>query len=413
MIHNVRLPEETKTYLWGITRLQIEILCAAAKLSEVAQEDLLSNLCSELGRYISQERAKNITKWLSKQQKTLEKLQIFVQGPQKEKKKLVCNITRDAMSLYNCERNKSLNCLFGGEAPNYQKAARDFLISFYDKLESGIESSLLDENPNQYQKYGREQFFDAYERENPMQYVCAICDEHRPITILRGRRYSEIEHYFPKSIYPHLACHPYNLIPICGACNAAHYNRDPLSRGNGGRRKLGEIFLPYRSESLSLQGLVKFEWTNQLKPKISIEPLPSSDSFEEKLKAFLEIYDVQKRWQERIHQIGEQLWRYMKYYLLAETKQGEKLDVFTVKNALERLLRYFIEDLGANSWNYVLMWYLSHLLVAGIEQAIQKNHSTNALLQSLEDMLTHQRPAPSPRLRAEEVLETSRRLYSP
>ena len=56
--------------------------------------------------------------------------------------------------------------------------------------------------------------------------MCVMCDavafrlaKSTPVAAETIDYYTSIEHYFPKSIYPHLAIHPFNLIPICSAVN--------------------------------------------------------------------------------------------------------------------------------------------------------------------------------------------------
>jgi hypothetical protein len=88
------------------------------------------------------------------------------------------------------------------------------------------------------------------------------------------------------------------------------------------------------------------------------------------------------------------------------------LDVFKVKTILERLLNYFIDDLGATSWDYVLIWYLSYLLVTEIETAIQHHQPPHEvpLIQTLDEII--KKPSPNISPVHEEVLKISRELYN-
>jgi|YNPBryBLVA2012_1023415.scaffolds.fasta_scaffold04344_2 5-methylcytosine-specific restriction endonuclease McrA len=417
MIHEVRLSHETKYYLWQITHLQIDVLACAVQLqSNFTEQELQTALTCKM----SQKRAIRVANWICRHRDTREGLQTFVTGIQCERQGLVDSMQRDVLRLYCGQRDKTLECCFADDRhlPAYQEGAKQFLLAFYEQLSNGIPTDILASNPGNYPRYGREQFFKAYEKANPRQSVCAICDEHRPITIIRGHFHSDIEHYFPKSVYPHLACHPYNLIPICQACNSAHQNKDPL-QGRGcspRRRNLGEVFLPYRNESVRSHGAVIFDGN---KPDLFIvERNNNNNSLSyTRVMAFLEIYDVPQRWQSQIHRIGEQLWRKISHFALAEIEKNEVLDVFKVKTALERLLNYFIEDLGATSWDYVLIWYLSYLLVTEIETAIQNHQSPHEvphevpLIQTLDEIIKKSSPDVSV-LRAYEVLKISRGLYN-
>jgi hypothetical protein len=413
MIHEVRLTRETKIYLWQVVRLQLDVLSCTVNLSPgFTQFDMQSALENKM----LSARAEQVAEWVFGHKTPGEALQEFAKGSNPDRRALFDAMRQDILRLYWGRRDETLECCFDDDKklPDYQKGAKSFLIGFYEQLGSGVDVNLFLRNPSQHYKYGREQFFAAYERENPTQHVCAICDEHRPITILRGEYFSDIEHYFPKSVYPHLACHPYNLIPMCKPCNSAHGIKDPLVGTT--RRTLGEVFLPYRNESVRLQGTVKFEWNKHQSPSLSIDErqINPNNAFRTKLEAFEVVYDIPKRWQNRIHQIGEQLWRQMSYFVRVEIGKGEKLDPLQAKTALERLLNYFIEDLGASPWDYVLVWYLSHLLVVEVEEAIKTNKASDeiALLQALQDVITNQPPSHTHRLGVDEVLETSRKLYA-
>ncbi len=418
MIHEVRLAHETKYYLWQITYLQMDVLACAVQLQPNFTEQVLHD---RLLTIMPRPRAVRVANWICKHRDTREGLQTFVTGTQCERRSLVESMQRDVLRLYCGQRDKTLECCFANDKhlPEYQKGAKQFLLAFYEQLSNGIPTDILASNPRKYSRYGREQFFNAYEKANPRQSVCAICDEHRPITIIRGHVHSNIEHYFPKSVYPHLACHPYNLIPICDACNSAHLDRDPLNSGNHTRRTLLEVFLPYRNETVLTHGTVKFEWVQAKEsPALSIITRDTnvSNLFHARMQAFSEIYDIPQRWQRQIHRIGEQLWRQMIAFSRAEFNRDRSLDIFNVKSGLEQLLHYLFEDLKSNSWNYVLVWYLGHLLITEIEANFKNQQKESALVQTLADCvkLSHRSHDKSPHvsLTPDRVIEISRDLYN-
>jgi hypothetical protein len=73
--------------------------------------------------------------------------------------------------------------------------------------------------------------------------VCPACDGESP-TITRERVFSDVDHFLPKSLYPFLAIHPYNLVPICTDCNR-YFKRDVDPIGDHQRETLVDIFHPY------------------------------------------------------------------------------------------------------------------------------------------------------------------------
>ncbi len=177
--------------------------------------------------------------------------------------------------------------------------------------------------------------------------------------------------------------------------------------------------MPYRNETVLTHGAVKFEWVQTKEsPALSIiaRDKNASNLFDTRMKAFSEIYDIPQRWRRQIHRIGEQLWRQMTAFARAEFERDGSLDIFNVKAGLERLLYYLIADLKSNSWNYVLVWYLGHLLITEIEANFENQQSENALIQTLEDCikLSHRSHDKSPHvsLTPDRVIEISRDLYN-
>lgn len=421
MIHNVRLPEDTKWYLWQIIQIQMDVLRCASTLAGGFTQ---GNLQTALETTVQAPRAQNISQWVFSHKDTREGLLLFSNHNNLgEKSTIVAEMQRDVNRLYTGTLTETLERRFpiptrANPLPGYLDGTQQFLIYFYDFLENGLPDLLFAENQYYYPKFGRDQFFGAFDRENPGQYVCAICDEHRFMTILRGKHFSDIEHYFPKSIYPHLVCHPYNLIPICKPCNTAHLNTDPLL-ANDPRRLLGEIFLPYRNEGVIKQGLVKLNWQKTpANPKTPILSITSQkepgDMVYAKLQAFSEIYNIPGRWQGHIHQIGEQLWRYIRQYVRIEIESGKDLDLLQLKSELEQLLEYFFEDLGKSPWAFVLIWYLGNILVEEIETGIHSKKEDSPFLDTVKNLLENRsKNGPTGhRLRAKEIIETARILYN-
>ncbi|HHW85559.1 MAG TPA: hypothetical protein GX400_05055 [Chloroflexi bacterium] len=412
MIHQVRLPQETRLYLRQVVRVQLGVLRCAVNLQDGFTKDDLENALQ--GMPTIKAKAQEVAAWVWGHKDTREGLQRFAAGTPAAKANLVEQMYRDVLRLYKGRLDETLECRFQANRDACVQGARVFLVSFYEQLGNGLDMRLFCHNPYRYTKYGREQFFAAFERENPELGACAICDEHRYMTILRGRYFSDIEHYFPKSIYPHLSCHPYNLIPLCKQCNQAHLDRDPLETANG-RCKLRDVFLPYRGDSVARRGAIKLDWQHRKqKPHLQIQLRQDNDAvFQARLQAFSAIYDIPGRWQNRIHQIGEHLWRYIRHYVRIEIEKGEEIDLLKLKGELEKLLGYLFEDLGKSPWAYVLIWYLGNILVEEVENAIQNPAPSGVIpvLDTIRDVLRHDKAADS-RLRAKEVLETARKLYA-
>ena len=106
--------------------------------------------------------------------------------------------------------------------------------------------------------FGRQEFLDAFFLANNQLTVCSACDESKRFTATRVGKHSFIDHYFPKSSFPHLSCHPFNLVLICSFCNGLksdiaplrkHDNDPTQGRKSEDRYKPVDIAPPYRKDS--------------------------------------------------------------------------------------------------------------------------------------------------------------------
>lgn len=421
MIHDVKLPNETKLYLDQVVQAQMDLLIGAANLQGAFAQDQLR---LQLATKMSGQRADQLASWLFHRKVPAEAVGAFAAYNDVATKTALAEQMRrdvDRLSQGNIQEELEYQATRMNPLPGYLKGAYDFLVYFYEYLDAGLSMELFQENPFNFYKYGRKQFLAAYERENPEQYVCAICDEHRYMTVFRGKYSSDIEHYFPKAIYPHLSVHPYNLIPICGPCNTVHLDKDPLSKQDGNRRTLGEIYLPYRAESVAVQGAIRLTWQStdppEKRPSLQIQPRQVNDgTLQAKLQAFSEIYDIPGRWQNRIHQIGEQLWRYIRHYVRVEIDGEVEIDLEQLKVELERLLGYLFEDLGKGPWTYGLIWYLSNILIEEIEAAIPNSGGSGVTpaAETIREMLKERGNLIAPHVQAaREALALARDMYNP
>lgn len=428
MIHRVHLPRETRMRLSEIVRVQMDLLLAASQYTGGIEEETFSEYLNDISN--RHERNQKLITWLlHTTSKPGEYLQTFINGTdgeelledpenlQVEKIRIVKMMRRDIGRLYtqDCEETFEFylkdsrlseelpatnQYLSENNVPDWLQAAKEFCIYFYENLsDDGLDGSLFFANI----RYNRDAFFYEFEQANPDQYVCAICDEHDFMTILRGKYHSDIEHYFPKARYPHLACHPGNLIPICSSCNTAHRNKDPMEKEDGPRRSLSSIFLPYRDGSVQEFGAIRFSWTltdNQdrrlenatpYRLELYIQKRNQLDQgFERKLQAFDDIYDIPKRWKERIDQIGDQMWRYLHHFLMAEFPNDEGFaNPAYVKFKMNQLMTYLFEDLGKSPWTFVILWWLGNIIVEEIENSLETGEmsSSSPFLQTIQDMV--------------------------
>lgn len=101
---------------------------------------------------------------------------------------------------------------------------RGFLESFYSPNFYKDCGYPIRNSKGQTTKFHRNIYLDQYLRKNQYRVeVCPYCDGDLGSP--------EIDHFYSKSKYPQLSCHPINLIPVCGTCNSSENkgNKVPLS----------------------------------------------------------------------------------------------------------------------------------------------------------------------------------------
>lgn len=92
--------------------------------------------------------------------------------------------------------------------------------------------------------FSRGDYLVLWEERNGKLNVCPACDGKKPDRGRKKHRLSDLDHFLPKSVYPLLALHPRNLVPICMECNQRIKGEiDPLT--DNGAVSFSHSFHPY------------------------------------------------------------------------------------------------------------------------------------------------------------------------
>jgi hypothetical protein len=92
--------------------------------------------------------------------------------------------------------------------------------------------------------FSRGDYLVLWEERNGTLNVCPACDGKKPDIGRKKHRLSDLDHFLPKSVYPLLALHPRNLVPICIECNQRIKGEiDPLA--DNGAVSFSHSFHPY------------------------------------------------------------------------------------------------------------------------------------------------------------------------
>lgn len=397
MIHQVQKSAQDFQNLKQIIKLQIELLKLAVEEEQltVSENGNLGNIELRLRDFYSDNvTAEKTAKWITGKTSTLlEPLRRFASHTdRKAKNSLVEQVIADINLLYRPKSGK-LQAQFTspkrGETATWEQAVGLFMGTFYELfgqrhekksvIEYGFPNYLFTRPINE-QFYSRYEFIDSFTAINGALYLCAICDATAYRTTVDSRAYTSIEHFFPKSTYPHLCIHPYNLIPICTYCNSGSArDKDPMDVV----ADISEILLPYRRDrglretsyiNLDLQVRPQEPVSNEqegeagtidLSPhKLSLKAAKGHDSVSRKIYSFDNMYRITERWNEEYDQINEHTIRRIQHFLLSDIQNGSDLsDKAYLKDRLLLLMAFISQrSLGKDPYGFATIWMLKYFI---------------------------------------------------
>jgi hypothetical protein len=390
MLHEVRLPQITLERLTDVVVLQIWLLFYAASKPSVGpgdQQDCADKL-NNCPRFSG--RGDEIAAWMWKAPKTrvepLDKFASDLTGTQAQKKQWLQQISREIFGLLK-QPSGSIEPFDEENAETWQITAANFFISFYeDILRQSSKSfslpvrssrSVVGFPPSifsttQAEQFGAQEFLAAFRDTNkPALTICPACDEQK-YSVSAGRKftnlgavkiYADIDHYLPKSLYPHLACHPYNLVPSCTTCNQRKkLDNDPLESASS-RNNLEDIFQLYREEGVAHNVFLEVDIDShgtvnlgQLQPKSGYSP-------RECITILREIYCIPDGWSEEAETIDERLFCRLRDHFEVNHSPFDEIQII---DWFDYFLSGRLREWGKEPYSILETW----LLVAHIQETI-------------------------------------------
>lgn len=380
MIHQVQANPDDVTKLRQIVELQLLVLEAAADVNEVSPEWIAEHLQAAYGDDELETSDNNATKtanWIVKKKKSLlDRLNLFAaHNSVDEKKQFVRQLREDVELLFAPQPGKfqvTFHKLSDDE--KWKAAAGDFLEYFYklwraDTKDPGFPAYLFPHWSGEEKSYSRWDFLDSFQRANPHLTMCVMCDATAFRTQVDSRVFVSIEHFFPKTVYPQLAIHPYNLVPICSYCNSLKRDFDLLEKCCD-REGITEILLPYQQYELGLETMAYIKVTertgsrqaNEHPLEIKLKPGRDHTAVDVLIEHFEQAYDVQKRWNNELDQICEQVFRRTQQFLTGDVLMGNDLsDVGFLVKRLQLLMAITSTDnLGQDPHAMTTIWLLKY-----------------------------------------------------
>ncbi|MEQ8971828.1 MAG: HNH endonuclease signature motif containing protein [Coleofasciculus sp. C1-SOL-03] len=369
MIYQVELPALTLKRLTDVVYLQMRLLRYAA-----SRETLSRQTCE---RYLQgykrfRGRHKQIADWLWRGSKRRKLLEDFAQGSRLEKLEWSRCLFREALAFLTNPVG-SLTPYRKKAAPDWQQAGADFLRQFYEYL--GQEQELPDyffseRGATQFNKNNLKSNFFENTTNKKLQ-VCPACD-FSPFS----SSCTQVDHYLPISLYPHLSCHPFNLVPTCSDCNSLRVkkNHDVLQRNSGNRRQLEDIFLIYKDCGLGDLTYLKLELEKGYRSISLMELKPrKGQNLRDCIDAYCDAYQIPDRWLEIVKTIENQLFSQIKQSMKAARRYSQSLNIFDVDRELTELLQSLCEEQGRTPFAFAMSWWLATLIERELKPAISSS----------------------------------------
>lgn len=175
-----------------------------------------------------------------------------------------------------------------------QKILKELMVLFYETLAGANFPGAVH---GEVEDFTRDLLLEGFERANPKLQVCPACDGQKPSKI-EAKLLADADHYLPKSLYPFLAVHPGNLVPICLECNQRiKGDTDPVL--DHAATPLTNIFLPYvvpAAEHLELR--IRRDGSKGLAIEFHDKSAPGS----RRVESLQAIFALNERWPGRLDQ---------------------------------------------------------------------------------------------------------------
>lgn len=385
MIHQVRESPDDVARLRELVELQLQLLTLAVTQPSVD--------FAGLERHLAAVRGGNDSKtadWVCRHRSLVSKLNVFAAHPDTDEKRKLVDQMRADVDLLFTPAPQRLQVAFSCLPPpptDWKCAAGDFCRHFYtiwgqDGRNPGFPDYMFVRASIAGKSYSRWDFIDGFLKANDALYLCAICDATAFRTQVDSRAHTSIEHFFPKSIYPHLAIHPYNLIPICTHCNSIKSDDDFMHLCSA-TLGIQELLLPYQSQQPGLSQMAYVEVSARTVQVAGSHPLEikfkSASAYTDSaslIDHFKTLYGVENRWNNQLDQIEGQVFRRMQQFLMGDVQMGNDLsDVEFVQERLELLMALTSkENLGKDPFGMATVWMLKY------QVDTLRQHGKNALI---------------------------------
>jgi hypothetical protein len=405
MLHEVRLPQITLERLTDVVVLQVWLLFYAASKTSLKRSDKqdLADALNRSRRFSG--RGNDIASWVWIARKNrfglLKEFAEDTSDQQDVKKAWIRERYREILVLLDCPQGQ-VKPFDNNAAKPWQLKANEFFISFYEdvlrdspkavKKYTGFPPFIFSD-PNA-RPFGAQDFLRAFQDFNQNELIiCPACDEQR-YSVSSGTVqdkygniiiYADIDHYLPKKYYPHLACHPYNLVPTCSTCNQRKKLDKDLLKKDSYRSNLEDIFQLYREKGLVENTYLEIDISSYPAPSKVGRLVPHANySPRECISIMEQVYCIPSGWQQVLATLEGQLFRRLSFHLCS---CGASFSLPSILDSLENYFDNLVKDWGLRMNTILEAWLLDHHIQEAktiFNQAGQKIGNT-AFLTDLEN----------------------------
>jgi hypothetical protein len=247
---------------------------------------------------------------------------------------------------------------------------KDLMELFYDDL---LETGFPVASSNSYGKFTRNDFRKAFWDANDGVDLCPACDGPKPPSRFRVVQ-SENDHFFPKSIYPFLAVHFSNLLPVCKYCNQSFKrSADPIDQHDN--QPLRRSFFPYEMPAAERVQVVVSR-SNTGERDVAIEAKDNDDTI--RATNLDRLLSLKARWRDELQRvIGELIEEFIRAsdlrYRLGEHQTIPIIELLRVGIRSSRL------NLGRKSGDMLKLAYLELALNDAKESSELQNELNRTL----------------------------------
>jgi hypothetical protein len=240
-----------------------------------------------------------------------QELNIYLKCSTPEKTQILQDFINDQRYYKEISKSSFSFSLLPKRSDAHSKAGH-CLVLFYDFLGIGYPPALVGHSVGS-AVFKKESVIDGCKDKNPdVEYVCPCCDNAFTDSANANEQGYTLEHYFPRSLYPSICLHSFNLIPMCSGCNSRKGDFDPLNPSLAPLILVGyeEVFHPIARPVRYLAHL-SFQPRTSVPDEMQFVSSNPPPTYENSIAAYKMLYKIPDRWEKNWKRVDKQINSYV------------------------------------------------------------------------------------------------------